>query len=95
MSRITRLLSHHSFGVKNLLERKKNLLMQTCKPWPSSSFSSPTTIKHQFVIKLTSSSSLLLSEQQTTNTKTTDYLISLSPNFSLTSDYESKIKKYA
>ena len=31
MSRIARLLSYHSFGVKNSLERKKKPLNQACK----------------------------------------------------------------
>ena len=51
MSRIARLLSHHSFGAKNALERHKNPLNQTCKSWPSSSFSFPP----KFDIKLSSS----------------------------------------
>ena len=44
-------------------------LNQSRKSWPSSSFSFPTTISHQIVIKLTSSSSKLSSQQQATNTK--------------------------
>ena len=74
------------------LSVKKKTLNQVCK---YSTFSFPTTIRHQIVIKQTSSSSKLSSQQQATNTKTTNYLISLPPCFSLISDSESKIKKYA
>ena len=64
---------------------------------PSSSFSFPTTIRHQIVIKLTSSK---LSSQQAVNTKTTNYLIFLHIvsqflfHFFIL-DLESEIKKYA
>ena len=45
MSRIARLLSYHSFGAKNSLERQKPLLIKRVNigySWPSSSFSFPT-----------------------------------------------------
>ena len=54
-------------------------------------FSFPTKIRHQIVIKLTSSSLKLLPEQQATDMKTTNYLISLFRlRFSLILDSESK-----
>ena len=40
MSRIVRLLVHHSFGAKSSLERQ-NVLNQAYKSWPPSSFSFP------------------------------------------------------
>ena len=92
MSQIAALLGHHSFGDKNSLERQKNLLIKRVNrglPAPNK------YIPHQIVIKLTSSSSKLSSHQQATNTKTTNSLIFLPPGFSLISDSESKIKKYA
>ena len=48
----------------------KETLNRSYKPWPSISFSFPTTIRYQIVIKLTSSSSKLSSEQLVTKTKT-------------------------
>ena len=93
ISRITRLLSHDTFGAKNSLERQKNLLIKrntyrVIVAFLSSSF--PTKIKRQIVIKLTSSSSKLSPEQQAANTKNNKL-----SNISSTSDSESKIKKYA
>ena len=78
MLRIARLLSHYLFGAKKFARASKNPSYQACKSWPSSSFSFPTKIWHQIVMKLTSSSSQLSSQQQGANTKTTNYLISFS-----------------
>ena len=53
ISRMARPLSHHSSGTKNLLERQKTPLNQAYNSdVASSSFSFPTTIRHQILIKI-------------------------------------------
>ena len=73
----------------------KTSLNQACKWRPSSSLSFPAKIWHQIFMKLPSSISKLSSQQQGVITKTKNCPRSLPPRFSLTSDSESKIKKYA
>ena len=62
MSRIARLLSYHSFGAKNSLERQKTPLKQACKYSVFVAFQL-LLVSHldrdNIVIKLTSSSSIL------------------------------------
>ena len=64
MLRITRLLSHHSFGVKNSFQRRKNLLVKRVNGGLPAPSRFPSKIWHQIVIKLTSSSSKLSFQQQ-------------------------------
>ena len=95
MSRIARLLSHHSFGAKNSLERQKTLLIKRV----NLGLPAPSRFPPKFDIKLSWSWQVRVRNyrpnNKATNTKTTHYLISLPICFSLISDSESKIKKYA